>query len=121
MKVRIWYRPSGTVAITFHMVKSRMTYEEAMLKKISDNPEFASYDYDDVDESMIPQDRKYREAWTGSKGQGIEVDLVKKAEIDARPIYTGEQRRRIHRETRRIAVDNLIAKEELQKGGSDLS
>ena len=64
-------------------------------------------EYDDVDESEIPKDRKYRNAWTGSKGHGISIDDVKKAEIDSIPVYTEKQEKQIQAKMRDIARKEL--------------
>ena len=80
--VRVWYLVDGRVAITRCLDSKR--YDEIMTKTgvelANSNSEWI--EYDDIDESELPQTRKYRGAWTGSKGNGISIDSVKKAEID---------------------------------------
>jgi len=41
-------------------------------------------EFDDLEDSEIPQTKQYREAWRGQKGVGVTLDAAKVAEIDAR-------------------------------------
>jgi hypothetical protein len=115
---RIVYRADGTVAVITPAPKSKRVDEtEAQWLKRVFNKAMAVQDdlygqpYDDVDESEIPNDRKHRDAWTGSEGNGISIDATKKAEIDARP--TPEREELIHAEMRKMAEERLIARGEL--------
>jgi hypothetical protein len=90
MKVRVVYRPDGTVAVLHHAPKSALTFEAFCAK--ATQGELAGLPFDDIDSSGLPQTRTYREAWRGSKGQGVHIDAAKKAEIDARvPLPTVEE------------------------------
>ena len=81
-KCRVIYRPDGTVAVFHHAAKSKFDFEQAAGWAMIDDLE--GLPFDDIEESQLPQTRKYREAWRGSKGNGIHLDAAKKAEIDAR-------------------------------------
>lgn len=102
-KVRIVYRVDGGVTV-IHPVDG-MDYGYACDKAM--HGELEGRPYDDVDGGEVPTDRKYRDAWTGSKGNGISIDAVKKVEIDAKPVYTEEQEAQIHAKMREMAVTEL--------------
>jgi len=104
MKVRVVYKPDGTVAVIHPAPKSRRPKETeaAWLARVFDKPLAPVYakngagetvqvnplhglPFDDIDISELPQTRKYREAWRGEKGIGIVIDQEMKAKIDARP------------------------------------
>ena len=98
MKVRVVYRPDGTVAAIHPAPKSRREGEseaEWLARVFTKCMEgaLAGLPYDDIDSSELPQTRKYREAWRGSKAAGLTIDPAKKAEIDAQP--TEEERKEI--------------------------
>src|SRR3989344_3215996 len=84
-KVRVTYRPDGGVSVTSFIgsaCQSEETETECMDREMQKNPELANLPHDDVFPSQLPQDRKDRNKWVGSKGQGIQIDhsLVTKAE-----------------------------------------
>lgn len=81
-KCRVIYRPDGTVAVFHRAPKSKFDFEQAAERAMTGDLE--DLPFDDIDVSQLPQTRKYREAWRGSKGNGIHLDAAKKAEIDAR-------------------------------------
>ena len=114
-KVRIVYRSDGGISVIHPAPNSRREKEseaewlERVFTKAMKYDK--GCDYDDIDSSELPQTRKYRDAWTGSKGNGISIDTVKKAEIDARP--TKEQEAKIQAEMRKMAMESLVAKGEL--------
>lgn len=121
MKVRIVYREDGGISVIHPAPKSRRKdeTEAAWLDRVFTKALDCQPDADlgcaweDVDESEIPTSRKYRDAWTGSKGNGISIDAVRKAEIDARPVYTKEQEKKIGKEMREAAIEKLKARDEL--------
>jgi len=84
MKVRVVYKPNGTVAVIHYAPKSRLSYEQAMAKCMKESG-LEQRPFDDIDESALPQTRKYRQAWRGQKGVGITIDSAVKDNIDARP------------------------------------
>ncbi len=88
-KVRIVYRIDGGISVIHPAPNSRREgeteaewYDRVFTKAM--HHELEGCDYDDVDKSEIPTDRKHRDAWTGGKGKGISIDATKKAEIDAK-------------------------------------
>lgn len=115
MKARILYRADGGISVIHPAPKSRRKDESEAewLERVFDKATPDGCDHDDVDESEIPANRKYRNAWTGSKGKGISIDASKKAVIDARPVYTEGQQVAISAEMRKLAEDSLISKGEL--------
>lgn len=79
-KVRVTYRPDGGVSITAFVAgacQGGETEEQCMDKEMQKNPELANLPHDDVDPATLPQDRKDRDKWTGSKGQGVSIDHSK--------------------------------------------
>lgn len=88
-KVRIVYRMDGGVAIIHPAPNSHREdetekewLERVFTKAMRDG--LYGCDYDDVDKSEIPTDRTYRDAWKGNKIDGIYIDQVLKADIDAK-------------------------------------
>lgn len=89
--VRIHYHPDGTVEVTrdygINPPDSGMTDEEYKKNKFdihsSKIPRFQELEYDDVDESQIP-DKKYRAKWRGSKGNGVYIDDTVVTEAEKR-------------------------------------
>ena len=93
MKCRIVYRADGGISVIHPAPNSRRKdetkaewLERVFAKAVVDQDDLYGQEYDDVEESEIPSDRKHRDAWTGSKGNGISIDAVKKAEIDAKAL-----------------------------------
>ena len=82
-KVRIIYKPDGSVGIIHPAPKSKRKdeTEEQWLKRVFDKATPEDVEYEDVEDSKIPQDREFRDAWIGKKGEGISIDEVKKQEI----------------------------------------
>jgi len=84
-KVRVTYRPDGGVSVTSFAAgacQGGETETECMDRIMEKNPELANLPHDDILSSELPQDRKDRDKWRGSKGQGVWVDhsLVTKGE-----------------------------------------
>ena len=84
-KVRITYRPDEGVSITSFVAgacQGGETETQCMDREMQKNPALADLPHDDVDPTTLPQDRKERNKWRGSKGQGISIDhsLVTKQE-----------------------------------------
>ena len=80
---RIIYREDGGVSIITPALKSKRDDETKAewLKRVFDKATPEGVEYEDVEGSKIPQDREFRNAWTGEKGKGISIDKVKKQEI----------------------------------------
>ena len=84
-KRRVIYKNDGSVDIVIPAPKSRFEGEpeDVWLKRVFDraievDPNLQGLDYDDVDTSEIPSDRKDRNAWTRHpSGKGIGIDNVK--------------------------------------------
>ena len=70
-KVRVIYRDDGGVDVIHAAPKSKSSEQECL-----EGATPGGAIYDDVDISEIPQTREKREAWKGSKGNGIHVDEV---------------------------------------------
>jgi len=83
MKVRIIYKSDGSVGVIYPALKSKRgdETEEQWLKRVFDKATPEDVEYEDVEDSEIPQDREFRDAWIGKKGKGISIDKVKKQEI----------------------------------------
>lgn len=83
MKVRVFYKLTGEVIVKhfiWWLKKADETDKEFMDRIDTKHPYYLPYD--DMDVTELPTDRKYRNAWRGSKGQPIEIDAAKKTEID---------------------------------------
>jgi len=80
---RILYNTDGTIAVIHPAPKSRRSdeTEKQWLKRVFDKATPEGIEYEDVEDSKIPEDREFRNAWTGKKGKGISIDKVKKQEI----------------------------------------
>jgi len=79
MKVRIVYRSDRSVVVIHPAPKSKREdeTESEWLERVfgmAMQGELEGLEYDDVDESELPQSRENREAWTGEKGKGISID-----------------------------------------------
>jgi hypothetical protein len=81
MKRVITEMPDGTVAVSTHNPNSPVTIEE-FAKKVSKG---AAYEI--VDESAIPSDRYFRDAWKVKTG-GVEVDMPRARDIHMKNIRT---------------------------------
>ena len=84
-KVRVSYRLDGGVSITSFVTGACQGGEsetQCMDREMQKNPELAGLPHDDLLPSQLPQDRKDRDKWRGTKGQGISIDysLVTKGE-----------------------------------------
>ena len=86
MKVRILYQDDGSVHIIHPAIKSKREdeSEEDWLNRVFTKAMveggFSNLEYDDIDESELPS-REFRDAWIGSKGNGISIDPIKKQQI----------------------------------------
>ena len=84
MKVRVLYNTDGKVAIVYPCaaaIRGNRTIEDLLNEATP-----ADVEYDDLDESVLPQAPSSRKAWRGSKGVGVFVDqgeLTKQREADA--------------------------------------
>jgi len=80
---RIIYREDGGVSIITPAPKSKREdeTEAEWLKRVFDKATPEGMEYEDVSKDKIPQDREFRDAWTGNKGKGILIDKVKKQEM----------------------------------------
>ncbi|MBI3046558.1 MAG: hypothetical protein HYY86_03435 [Candidatus Harrisonbacteria bacterium] len=79
-KVRVTYRSDGGVSVTSFLsdiCNLGETETECMDREMRKNPALANLPHDDVLPSQLPQDRKDRDKWSGSKGQGVWVDNAK--------------------------------------------
>jgi len=78
-KVRIIYHADKTVAIIHPAPKSRREdeTETQWLERIFDKATPKGIEYDDIDESELPQTREDRDAWEGKKGNDITVNQTK--------------------------------------------
>ncbi len=79
-KVRVTYRPDGGVSVTAFVAgacQDGETETQCMDREMQKNPSLANLPHDDIDPSQLPQDRKDRDKWTGSKGRGISIDRSK--------------------------------------------
>ena len=86
---RIIYNLDGTISVIHPAPKSRQKdeTEAEWLKRVFDKATPEGVEYEDVKKEEIPQDREFRNAWTGKKARGISIDKVKKQEIvDAKNI-----------------------------------
>jgi len=80
-KVRVLYRPDGGVSLGFAAPKSRRINEpeDEWLLRVFDRMTPEGWEYDDMDESELPEDWSTQSAWEGSKSTGI---VVKKSKVD---------------------------------------
>jgi len=80
---RILYNVDGTISVIHPAPKSKRKdeTEAEWLKRVFDKATPEGSEYEDVEDSKIPQDREFRNAWTGKKGKGISIDKVKKQEM----------------------------------------
>ena len=80
---RIIYREDGGVSVITPAPKSKRDNETEAewLKRVFDKATPEGAEFEDVEDSKIPQDREFRGAWTGKKGKGISIDKVKKQEM----------------------------------------
>src|SRR3990167_1331990 len=79
-KVRVTYRPDGGVSITTFVAGACQGGEnetQCMDREMKKNPELGNLPHDDILPFQLPQDRKDRDKWTGSKGQGVWIDHTK--------------------------------------------
>lgn len=82
---RVFYREDGGVSITQFLVgacRGGETEVQCMDRISAENPGTLGLPYDDIDPNQLPQDRKDRDKWRGTKGRGIWIDtsLVTKTE-----------------------------------------
>ncbi len=77
-KRRVYYHADDSVSIIIPALKSRRKGEsEAVwLKRVYEKTEQFrdGLPFDDIDTSQLPPDRKARDKWRGSKGNGVHVD-----------------------------------------------
>jgi len=104
MKVRIVYRADGGVSIIHHAPKSSHTYEQAMDKAMQG--ELEGCEYEDIEQSEVPADRKYRDAWRKEKGKAFTLDATVKAAVDAQ--RTLAEQKLINAKMREMAEEALI-------------
>jgi len=98
MKVRVVYREDGGVSIIHPAPKSKRLdeTEEQWLARVfirSMQPQYDKHgnqvnllvgcEYDDIEDSELPQTREDRSAWVGKKGKGISIDQVKADKLRA--------------------------------------
>ena len=112
-KVRVWY-VNGGVSITVPAPNSELDYADIMAKTeahcISAGQWPVGSEYEDVDESEVPNDRKYRNAWRKEKGKPFTIDATVKAEIDAMP--TDEHNAKVQAKLIEMAEAELAKEEE---------
>ncbi len=82
-KVRIWYHNDEKISVShpdkrpekkpkgLSMDEWALEQFENVLVKV---PRFQGLDFEDINPSQLPQDRKDRNRWRGTKAQGIKVD-----------------------------------------------
>lgn len=80
--VRVIYKPDKTISIIHYAPMSSLSYEESMAKTTKEC-KFENLPFDDIDKSLLPQTRKYRNAWESEKGKPITLNQAKKDAIDA--------------------------------------
>jgi len=104
MKVRILYNADG-VSIIHPAPKSKRKEEteEQWFERVFSKATPDGAEYDDIDESELPQDREDRNAWKGSKGKGVSIDLVKAAKNRA----DKEAKEKIKTKIRDLAIKDL--------------
>lgn len=118
-KVRVVYRKDGGVSVVTPAPKSQMKDEpdqewidRVFARAMEADPDIAGLEYDDIDKSELPKDRKDRDAWIGSKGKGVKICPVrkgkhkKKEKIDAR----------VTAKAREDAIKDLIQSGDLPHG-----
>jgi len=100
-KRRIIKKNDGSIEIIIPVMKNKKDNEtlEEFYNRVFDKVQLPRYDenenqvnelynlpYEDIDSSLIPQDRTNRNEWRKDPGKNIEVDQVKKALKDQKKI-----------------------------------
>ena len=117
MKCRVIYNPDG-VSVIYPASKSKREdeTEEQWLARVFAKATPEGAEYDDIDESELPQDREDRNAWKGSKGKGVSIDLVKAAKNKA----DKEAKEKIQNKIRDLAIEDLKKDGELPPDYEDI-
>jgi len=112
-KVRVIYKPDGSVGIIHPAPKSRRKgeTEKEWLKRVFDKATPKGVEYEDIDKSKLPKSREDREAWQGEKGKGIFVNQTKAQQLRKEK----EERRLIEDEKRKILEEQAVQR--LQASG----
>lgn len=111
-KVRIVYRPDKTVVVIHPAPKSKRQGEteadwlERVFTKCQSG-DLSGLPFDDVLKATLPPNRDDRDAWEGSKGQGITVNASKAA----------QQRVDRERAVKMVDEGKLLAEESLKAKG----
>lgn len=114
-KVRVVYNKDNTVSIIHPAPKSRRDgeSESEWLDRVFTKATPKNVEYDDIDNSELPKDRKDRNSWTGTKNKGVSVDQNKAQKVRDEK----ETRFKIDKRKEEIleqqAVDALIASGDL--------
>ena len=108
MKVRVVYKPDKSVSIIYPAPKSRRDNEteEQWLGRVFDKTmkcSFKGLEFDDIDETTLPQTREDRDAWEGEKGKGISINRAKARRIKK----IKETEEKIRMKLREIAIREL--------------
>lgn len=79
--VRCFYRPDGTVSIVRPGKNSKKAnetdsqhWDRVMSETLVKNPDLQGLEFDDIDDVTLPPTRSRRDAWRGTKGNGVFVD-----------------------------------------------
>src|SRR3990167_856302 len=116
---RAVYRDDGGVSIIVPAQKSRNKdeSEDKWLNRIfnqsqENDSRLIGRDFEDIDCSTLPS-RQDRNSWTGRKGEGVSVDLVKKKKNDDEKLIKDEIEKSKNSKERKDAVDKLKAEGKL--------
>ncbi len=63
---RVWYKADKKIFVTHG--------PDLGLPLIKNPAKYSSMQFEDMDDSLLPQDRKDRDRWRGSKSLGISID-----------------------------------------------
>lgn len=113
-KVRVVYKPDGSVAVIHPAPKSKEPNEteadwlNRVFVKCMEG-DLNGLPYKDVLKATLPPNRDDRDAWEATPGQGITVNAAKVAQIKA----AKERKAKIEAEKELLAEESLIAKGEL--------
>lgn len=115
-KCRCYYQPDGKVSIVHVAPKASRDAGETddqwfnrHADKVAAGAGLTGLDYDEMDTSQLPQDlngkKKDREAWRGSKGNGISVDRTVKNQIE----YDSRIEEECDRVEKQLIMDQAIS------------
>ncbi len=82
-RCRVWYHPDQKISVSYPDLRPEkkpegLTADEWIDRQLNlvpiKAPQFAELDFEDIDSSTLPQDRKDRDRWRGNKTTGIKID-----------------------------------------------